>query len=64
MNLNAENVAYLLSKIDPHKICMLEGDIKKLEEMAIRNNVHWETLDSEFKTRFDSFQFFSQLYQQ
>lgn len=55
MNLNAENVAYLLSKIDPHKICMLEGDIKKLEEMSIRNNVHWETLDSEFKTRYDSF---------
>ncbi|CAD8054112.1 unnamed protein product [Paramecium primaurelia] len=64
MNLNAENVAYLLSKIDPHKICTLEGDIKKLEEMSIRNNVHWETLDSEFKQRYDSFQFFSQLYQQ
>jgi len=32
MNLNAENVAFLLSKIDPHKICCLEGDIKKLEE--------------------------------
>ncbi|CAD8049000.1 unnamed protein product [Paramecium sonneborni] len=64
MNLNAENVAYLLSKIDPHKICTLEGDIKKLEEMSIRNNVHWETLDAEFKSRYDSFQFFSQLYQQ
>jgi hypothetical protein len=37
MNFNAENVTYLLSKIDPHKICSLEGDIKKLEEMSIRN---------------------------
>ncbi|CAD8134509.1 unnamed protein product [Paramecium octaurelia] len=64
MNLNAENVAFLLSKIDPHKICSLEGDIKKLQEMSIRNNVHWETLDAEFKSRYDSFQFFSQLYQQ
>mgnify|MGYP001810457346 FL=1 len=32
MNLNADNVAYLLSKIDPHKICSLEADVKKLEE--------------------------------
>jgi hypothetical protein len=37
MNLNAENIGFLLSKIDPHKICSLEGDIKKLEEMSIRN---------------------------
>ncbi|KAM3130952.1 hypothetical protein pb186bvf_016975 [Paramecium bursaria] len=63
MNLNADNVAYLLSKIDPHKICSLEADVKKLEEQSIRNNVHWETLDQEFKTRFDSFTFFQQLYQ-
>lgn len=58
MNLNAENIAFLLSKIDPHKICSLEGDIRKLEEMSIRNRVHWETLDQEFKNKFDTISFF------
>lgn len=61
LNLNSENVAYLLSRIDPHKICSIEGDIKKLEAMSIRNTVHWETLDSEFKTKFDTINFFQQL---
>ena len=59
MNLNSENISYLLSKIDPHKLCSLEGDIKKLEEMTIRNQVHWETLDTEFKNKFDTYNFFS-----
>lgn len=58
MNFSTENIGFLLSKIDPHKICSLEGDIKKLEEMTIRNTVHWETLDTEFKNKYDTFNFY------